>query len=138
MRFSTTRCIAGAAIVAMALMTIGCVSTRINFEGPPGTVLFIDGKSYHLPAQAELARPAGDGGSKRYDVSLATTVQSREVRAKGHIDLFGFSETDVDKLATNTCVLDDMNLLKILDGSVVIFRGQSASRQPLYDLTLAK
>ena len=71
-------------------------------------------------------------------MSVATTVDSTELRAKGHIDVFGYHESDVDRLATNTCRLDEPNLLKMRDGSVVIFRGQSASRQPLYDLTLAK
>jgi hypothetical protein len=38
----------------------------------------------------------------------------------------------------NTCVLDEEQLIKIPNGAVVSFRGQSASRQPLYDLTLRK
>jgi len=79
------------------------------------------------------------GQYKRYDVSLVfTSQQAREVRAKGHLDLFGYTESDVDRLAVNTCNLDETQLVKILNGTVVIFQGQSASRQPLYELTLGK
>jgi hypothetical protein len=99
----------------------------------------VDDKPYHLPAQVELTRPGSAGQSKRHDVSLVfTSQQSREVRAKGYIDVFGYNESDVDRLVVNTCNLDESQLVKILDGTVVIFKGQSASRQPLYELTLGK
>ena len=129
-----------AGMVAFTLMTVGCSSTRINFRGPPGTVMFVEDKPYHLPAQVEVTRPGGSGESKRYNVSLVFTTQQQpmEVRAKGYLDVFGYSESDIDKMAANTCNLDETELVKILDGSVVIFKGQSASRQPLYDLTLTK
>ena len=123
--------------VAALLLTVGCASTRINFVGPPGSVLFVDGKPHHLPASVALSRPGGSG-SQRHDVSLAANVRSRELRAKGHIDVFGYAESDVDKMAVNTCELDEPHLAQILDGKVVVFRGQSASRQPLYEMTLVK
>jgi hypothetical protein len=129
-----------AAVVAMLLLMVGCSSsTLVTFNGPPGAVMSVDGKPYHLPAQIDLARPGGAGEFRRHDVSLVfTSQQAKEVRAKGHIDMFGYNESDVDRLAVNTCVLDEMQLVKILDGTVVIFKGQSASRQPLYELTLGK
>ena len=127
-----------AGMVAMMLLTVGCTTTRINFVGTPGSVIFVDDKPYHLPATVELTRPTGAGGSTRHQVSLVSTVQSRELRAKGHIDVFGYTESEIDKLAVNTCNLDEAQLVRIFDGTVVIFRGQSASRQPLYDLTLSK
>ena len=97
----------------------------------------VEDKPYHLPAQVELARPGSAGQTKRYDVSLVFTSQeSKEVRAKGHIDMFGYNESDVDRLAVNACNLDESQLVNILNGTVVIFKGQSASRQPLYELTL--
>jgi hypothetical protein len=52
--------------------------------------------------------------------------------------MFGYNESDVDRLVVNTCNLDESQLVKIPDGTVVIFKGQSASRQPLYELTLGK
>jgi hypothetical protein len=116
----------------------GCASTKIDVNGPPGTVMTVDNTPYHLPAQLSLNRPSGAGSVNRYPVSLVSTVQSQEVRAKGHIDVFGFNESDVDKLATNTLNLDEEHLSNVQRGTVVIFKGQSASRQPLYELTLAK
>jgi hypothetical protein len=98
--------------------------------------MFVDDKPHHLPASVELSRPAGSGGSHRHHVSLVATVQSRELRTKGFIDVFGYTESDIDRMAVNTCVLDEEQLARIFSGTTVIFRGQSASRQPLYDLTL--
>lgn len=123
--------------LAMLLMTVGCATTRINFEGPPGTVMFIDNKPYHLPTDVELSRP-GSSGTSRHDVSLVATVNQQELRAKGHIDVFGYNESDVDKFAPNVCRLDEEHLAQVQNGTVVIFKGQSASRQPIYELTLGK
>jgi hypothetical protein len=126
-------------ITTTMLLSVGCSSsTNVTFNGPPGSVLFVDGKPYHLPAPIELSRPSGDSGSKRHDVSLVTTVNSQELRAKGHIEAFGYAESDVDKYVVNTCNLDEPHLAELLGGTRVIFRGQSASRQPLYDLVLVK
>lgn len=127
-----------AGMVGMLLLSAGCASTRLSFVGPPGTVLFIDDKPYHLPATIDLSRPAGSSGSSRHSAEVVATVQSKELRAAGHIDLYGFRESDFDRTAINTCNLDETNLARIFDGAVVVFRGQSASRQPLYDLSLTK
>jgi len=134
-----TRAIALTGMLAAMLLMIGCTSiTRVNFNGPPGSVLYIDEKPYHLPATVELSRPGGSSGSKRHDAGLVfTSAQSQEIRAAGHIDVFGYTESDIDKLAINTCNLDEAQLVKIPSGTTVIFRGQSASRQPLYDLSLS-
>ena len=140
MRLLALRRIELAGVVGIMLLMVGCSSsTRVTFNGPPDSVMFVNDKPYHLPAQVELERPGGAGQSKRHDVSLVFTAdQSREVRAKGHIDVFGYNESDVDRLAVNTCELDPTQLVKILDGTVVVFKGQSASRQPLYELTLGR
>lgn len=141
MRSLTLRTIQTASIFAFALLMIGgCTSpTRIMFNGPPNSVLFVNEKPYHLPAQVELERPASAGESKRYDVSLAfTSQQQQEVRTKGFLDLFGYNESDVDHLAVVTCNLDEEQIVKVLQGSVVIFKGQSASRQPVYEMTFGK
>jgi hypothetical protein len=125
-------------VAAMLLLSVGCATTRVNFEGPPGTVLTVDNKPYHLPAQIELSRPSGTGGFTRHDVSLVTTVDLQELRAKGHIDALGYNESDVDKLAVQTLRFDDSHLQTLQSGTVVIFKGESASRQPIYELTLAR
>ena len=128
------------AVLSLLLLTVGCSSpTRVMFNGPPNSVLFVNDKPYHLPAQVELERPASAGPPKRYDVSLAfTSQQARDVRTKGYLDLFPYNESDVDRLAVVTCNLDEEQIVKTLDGTVVIFKGQSASRQPVYELTLGK
>jgi hypothetical protein len=120
------------------LMAAGCASTKVTFNGPPDSVMFVDGKPYHLPASIEMSRPDSTSGYNRHDVSLVATVDNKELRAKGHIDVYGFTESDLDKLAVNTCNLDESQLVRIFDGSVLVFKGQSASRQPLYDLSLGK
>jgi hypothetical protein len=140
MRLLALRRIEIVGVVGIMLLMVGCSSsTRVNFNGPPGSVLTVDDKPYHLPASVELERPGGVGESKRYDASLVFTSQDgREVRTKGHLDMLGFNESDVDRLAVNTCELDETQLVKTLNGTVVIFKGQSASRQPIYELTLGK
>jgi hypothetical protein len=126
--------------LALLLLTVGCSTpTRVMFNGPPNSVLFVNEKPYHLPAQVELERPPSGGQPKRYDASLAfTSQQGKEVRTKGFLDLFPYNESDVDNLAVVTCNLDEEQLVKTLDGTVVIFKGQSASRQRVYELTFGK
>lgn len=132
------RTVGVAALFVLALLAGGCSSTRITFTAPPGTVLFVNQTPHHLPESIELGRPGGSGESKRYDISLVfSTPQSREVRASGHLDLFGYSESDIDKLAVNTCDLRESELERLAQGTIVIFKGQSASRQPLYEMTLS-
>jgi hypothetical protein len=127
-------------MIALALFAVGCSSsTRINFQGPSNAVMFVDKEPHHIPGEIEISRPNGSSGTKRHDVSLIFTnpQNQQEVRAKGYIDMFGYRESDLDKTAINTCILDEAQLLRMLDGTTtVVFRGQSASRQPLYDLTL--
>ena len=125
------------ATLAMMLLSVGCTTTRVNFNGPPNTVMAVDGKRYTLPAQIEMSRPA-PGQTTKHEVSLVATVASKELRAKGNINVFGYDETEADKLAVNTCNLDEAQLAKIFDGNVMRFTGQSASRQPLYELMLGK
>jgi hypothetical protein len=124
-------------VLPLLLLAVGCTATTtVTFKGPPGTVMFVNGQPYHLPAPIDLTRPASPGGSTRHDVSVIATVGSQEVRATGHIDVFGFTESDFDKVAVNVCDMQEGQLANLLNGTTVVFRGQSASRQPLYELTL--
>ncbi len=126
--------------VALAtLLAAACSPTRINFDAPPGSVMFVNDKPYHLPAQIEFLRPAGVGQSNRYNISLVFTLPNvGEVRAKGFIDVYGYAESDVDKLVANSYKLDDDNLAKLTQGTTLVFKAHTSSRQPLYDLTLTK
>jgi hypothetical protein len=141
MKFIILRSIQLSSVFAMTmLLMVGCTSpTRVMFNGPPNSVLFVNEKPYHLPTQVELERPASAGETKRYDVSLAyTSQQARNVNIKGFLDMIGYNESDVDKMAVVTCNLDEEQLAKVQEGSAVIFKGQSASRQPVYELTFGK
>src|SRR5689334_6921584 len=125
-------------LALFALVAIGCsTTTRINFQAPPGSVLTVDGKPYHLPASIPLSHPSDVGESKKYPVTLVATVQQRELRANGSLQVFGYHASDQDKELTSTCVLDEENLARLFNGNTkVVFTGQTASRQHLYDLTL--
>ncbi len=96
-------------------------------------------KPYHLPSQIEFYRPAGQGQSNRYNISMAFSLpETGEVRAKGFIDVYGYTESDVDKVVANNCKLDNAQLIKLAGGTTLIYKAQTASRQPLFDLTLTK
>jgi hypothetical protein len=125
-------------LLGAMLLMVGCTSTTtVNFRGPSGSVLTVDDKPYHLPATIDLTRPSTTGGSMRHEASLSfTSAQSQEISAKGYLDTFGYVESDLDKQALNTCTLDEEQLVKIPDGKTLIFRGQSASHQLIYELTL--
>ncbi len=126
-------------IVGMMLMAVGCTATTVlTFRAPPNTVMFVDGQPYHIPGAIEFTRPAESDGSIRHDILLIATVASKELRAKGYIDMFGFIESDVDKVAANICDLQEGQLANVFEGTTLVFKGQSASRQPLYELTLSQ
>ncbi len=82
-------------LIGIALL-VGCSPTPVAFDGPPGSVLFVDGKPYHLPTSVEFWRPAGHGESNRYDISLVFSTPTGDVNAQGHIDVYGYTESDVD------------------------------------------
>ena len=139
-RFGTGRIATTGMLGVVLLLTVGCTSTsRVTFNGPPGSVLYVDEKPYHLPATVEFSRPGGSSGSTRHDAGLVfTSGQSQEIRAAGFLDAFAYTESDVDKVAVATCNLDEEQLLKIPAGTTLVFKGQTASRQPLYELTLKR
>jgi hypothetical protein len=124
--------------LAMALACVaGCSTTPISFEGPPGTVMFVDGKPYNLPSQVEFSRPSG-GESNKYNVRLIFTAQQGEVHAKGQALVFGYVESDLDKVVKNSCQFSDAELAKLAAGTVLVYKIKTASRQSLMDLTLTK
>lgn len=44
----------------------------------------------------------------------------------------------VDRLVTNTCRFEDGQLADLVAGQTLIYKANTASKQPLYDLTLVK
>ena len=77
---------------AILMMLTGCLSTRVAFEGPPGAVLFVDGKPHHLPSQVQLARPGEVGKPQRHEVTLAAPVERWVVEGEGDLDLMASSD----------------------------------------------
>jgi hypothetical protein len=128
-----------ASVAALALLLAACSPTRISFDGPPNTVMFVNDKPYHLPTQVEFLRPAGVGDHNRYNISLVfNTPLSGEIHAKGYIDVYGYTESEMDKLVTNNCKLNDSELDNLAAGKTLVYKLQTSSRQPLADLTLTK
>ncbi len=124
--------------VVGVVLLVGCSPTPVLFDGPAGTVMFVDGKPYHLPSSVEFWRPGGVGQSNRYNVSLVFSSPTGDVHAEGHIDVYGYTESDVDKLVTNTCKFEDAQLADLAAGQTLVYKAKTASKQPLYDLTLVK
>ena len=124
-------------VIGVAMLA-GCSSTPVVFDGPPGTVLFVDGKPYHLPATVEFWRPGGVGQSNRYDIGLAFGTPKGDVNAQGYLDVYGYTESDVDRVVTNTCKFEDDQLANLAAGTTLIYKVKTSSKQPLFDLTLAK
>ena len=122
----------------LVLLGTGCSPTYVNFDGPQGTVLFVNDKPHHLPARVEFTRPGSAGQSNRYNIALVFPTTTGDARAEGFIDIYGYNESDVDRVATNTCTFDDTQLNNLLGGTVLVYKGKTASRQPLFDLTLSK
>ena len=141
-------CNAAAVLVLVFLSgsLAGCSSppvTSVDFNGPPGSTITIDKKAYPLPATVALPRPKESGKTLRQDVELyvpgvTSSSGARMLDAEGVIDVFGYNESDVDRLATNTCNFGNDDLNKVLDGYAVIFDGSSPSGQKLYHLILGK
>jgi hypothetical protein len=126
-------------ILVLVILAAGCSPTRVMFDAPPGSVMFVNEKPYHLPAQVEFLRPAGVGQSNRYNIGLVFSLpQSGQVRASGFVDVYGYTESDVDRVVVNNCKLQDAELTNLANGVTLVYKAQTSSRQPLFDLTLTK
>ena len=134
-----TRVFSVGLFILCLFILVGCGSpTKVQFVGPPGTTMELGGTKYTLPTVVSLNRPGKPGESSRSDVLLAVPFRSQTVIAEGVMETFGYNETDVDRLSTNTCNITDAEMLKILDGFAVVFDGYSASKQPIYKMTVGK
>jgi hypothetical protein len=124
----------GLALVCVA----GCISAPVTFQAPTGTVMFVDGKPYHLPTEVEFHRPSDVGESNKYQIRLIFSTPQGEVHAKGQAVVFGYTASDLDKLVKNSCQFSDAELAKLAAGTTIVYKVQTASRQPMMELTLVK
>jgi len=127
-------------------LLVGCgsgLATKVDFVAPPGSVLTLEKKDYPLPATIALSRPKDPGAITRDDVEIhvpavKTDKGPQSLDAEGVLEIYGYNESDVDRLATNTCNLSDEELEKAIQGYAVIFEGSSPTQQKLYRLTIGK
>jgi len=129
-----------ATMAALCCLAVGCASptTAVEFRAPAGSRMTYDGKRYDLPAVVPLTRP-GDDPKKvdRADVLFTfITSAADELPAEGVLEVFGYDETDVDRLSANTCEITENELQQLVQGFAVVFEGTSASKQPIYRLTI--
>jgi hypothetical protein len=116
----------------------GCSPTPIYFQAAPGTVLFVNDKPHHLPASVEFSRYAGNGQANRYDVRLVFSTPAGDVRARGTIEIYGYTESDLDPYVTNQCEFTGEQLASLAEGKTLVYKGVTVSKQPLFELTLKR
>ena len=85
-----------------------------------------------------VLRPAGNGQSNRYNIVLAFNTSAGVIRAKGYADVYGFVESDVDKMVQNNCDFTSQQLTDLANGQSLLYKVSTASKQPLFDLKLTK
>jgi len=129
-----------AVAIVCATIGFGCASkpTMVQVNAPPGSTLTFGEKKYTLPTMVPFDRPDKPGESKRTDVAFTFPIKGQTIMAEGVLQTFGYAETDVDRLSTNTCQIGDAELAKMLDGYAVIFDGYSASKKQIYQMTIGK
>jgi len=142
---SPSRSLGLASTLILIAFQVGCASptTTVDFVGPSGATMTLDGKTYNLPATVALARPSKKDGVNRQEITfffplVTTKAGPSELFAEGIIEVYGYDETDVDRLATNTCELSDAQLQKAMEGYAAIFDGISASQQKLYHMIIGR
>jgi hypothetical protein len=113
--------------------------TKVDFVAPAGSVLRLEKRQYTLPATVALERPGDKGKANRKNVNFVfPNVNGQTLVADGVILVFGYDETDVDRLASNTCTIGPDQLQQAAGGYAVIFEGTSASGQKIYRMTIGK
>jgi len=129
-----------AAMTVYAVVGVGCTAkpTMVQVNAPAGSVLELGEKKYTLPAMVAFDRPDKPGEMRRSDIAFTFPIKGQSVKAEGVLQTYGYAETDVDRLATNTWQIGDAELAKLLDGYAVIFDGFSASKQAIYKVTIGK
>jgi len=124
-----------------AMAMTGCASNplMVNIVAPAGSTMEVGEKKYTLPSNVPFNRPDKPGEVYRTNVAFTFPIKGQAIPAEGVLLTYGFVETDVDRLSTNTCNVSEAELTKLMEGYAVIFDGFSASDHKLiYKITIGK
>jgi hypothetical protein len=122
-------------------LLVGCAQpmTPVDFHAPAGSTMTFNGKTFNLPAVVPLPRPNRVGDVTHSTVSFTFPgPSSQSITASGALDVFGYDETDLDRLSDNPCDITDSQIGQLLDGYAIEFKGTSASKQPIFHLIIGK
>lgn len=136
-------------LLVVALLTVmlagtGCAQTvDIQFDAPSGSTMTVGGQTYELPEMLSLEAPKESAlvetpSRRREEVAFTFPLGGDTVTAEGVLDLYKFHETDVDRYARNTCVIEPEQIQRMRDGYAVVIDGHSASDQRIYRLTMGE
>ena len=121
------------------LLVMGCASTTIHFNEPPGTTLEVMGKTYTWPATVAFPRPDDVGAEQVHSLKMFIPGGNAKLSVKGEIHVYGYLVTDVDKYAVNDCAIDEAHLERLRSGHAVTIEGFSAGqRVKLYRMILGR
>jgi hypothetical protein len=128
-------------MLGLVSMLVGCAQpmTPVDFHAPAGSTMAFGGKTFNLPAVVPLPRPDRVGDVNHSTVSFTFTGPDHQpIVAAGVLDVYGYDETDLDRLSDNPCDITDSQIGQLLDGYAIEFKGTSASKQPIYHLIIGK
>jgi hypothetical protein len=124
----------------IAAVAPGCASppTVVRVNAPAGSTMSVGGKKYDLPGAVTVQRPRKAGDERREDVAFTFLALGQTIGAQGVLQVFGYNESDVDRLSANACTIGEAELGQLLEGYALIFDGYSASKQHVFKMTIGK
>jgi hypothetical protein len=127
-------------LCTVAAAGLGCASppTLVRVNAPAGSTMSVEGKKYDLPGTVTVQRPRKAGDERREDVAFTFPVEGQTIAAQGVLQVFGYNESDVDRLSANTCTIGEAELAQLLEGYALIFDAYSASKQHVFKMTIGK
>jgi hypothetical protein len=132
------------AVVGATIRLSGCASSRIHFEEPVGSRLYLEprgtqmeGEEYALPVAIDL--PQTDN-----PITLNADVGGRPMRMSltdgtklnGFLYVYKLNMDQVERLAEVTFRLTDEQITKLKSGYAVTVLGYSARKRPVYKVNL--
>jgi hypothetical protein len=126
--------------IVMALLTAaGCTTSKICFEGPPGTEITFEGDEfqYTMPVTVALKKTHCSN-------TVMFSESGRPIRMilpdgtklKGYIYVYRIKLDEFEKLSVATFKLTDGQIAKLKQGSAVDVIGYSAEDRPIYKINL--
>ena len=125
--------------IAMALLTMGCATSKIYFAGPPGTKIIFekDNCQYTMPVEVALKQ-------KNDPDSVSFNENGRPIRMilpdgtklKGYIYVYKIQLDELEELAEATFQLTDDQITRLKQGAAVNVLGNSAEDRPVYKINL--